>query len=534
MGPPAVDSVAIKAALQHERDSTYIAFFLLQYIEDLVEDGEAIIRGERLFSDAILPEFYDSFGFQLIWEDSLKQESALKALSNTYLDGLDPKDYHLQAIADLLSQNSEDYEIRAGIDLLITDGLIRYGTQLLNGKTDARNLEPTLTFEERLLSEDMMHQMAQDLKVGNVSAIITRMRPRSRYYDAMMRGLAHYQMLADSGGWRPIALSVQKIEPGDTIADLISIRERMRLEGDLAGEDAYITDSLGQIYDLALLKAVKHFQVRHGLNPDGVIGRGTVAAMNISALEKVDLLKINMERLRWIHPDLDSNFVLVNIAGFDLRLVQKDSLTWQTRVVTGKVATATPVFKDEIEYIEFNPYWSVPFSISNGEILPILKKTPGYLRKNDMELLSMSGNLVASNSVDFTSFGSKMPYMLRQGPGDGNALGRVKFLFPNTFSIYLHDTPSKSLFAREERAFSHGCIRVEDPMVLAEKLLADQGITRSDIDSLVNAKSNKRITLEKPVPILITYSTAFADGSTIYFFKDVYKRDEALRKTLEF
>ena len=533
MGPPAVDSVAIKAAIQHERDSTYIAFFLQQYTEDFVADGEGMIRGERLFSDAVLPVFYDSFGFELIWDDSLKLGRALKALSNAHLDGLDAEDYHLQAIVDLLSQNSEDYEIRAGIDLLITDGLIRFGTQLLNGKTDARNLEPTLTFEERLLSEDMMHQMAQDLKVGNVSDIITRMRPRSRYYAAMMKGLAHYQMLADSGGWRPIALSVQKIEPGDTIADLISIRERMRLEGDLAEEDAQVTDSLAQFYDLALLKAVEHFQVRHGLNPDGVIGKGTMAAMNTSAQEKVDLLKINMERLRWIHPDLDANFVLVNIAGFDLRLVLNDSLAWQTRVVTGKVATATPVFKDEIQYIEFNPYWTVPFSISNDEILPILKKNPDYLRTNDMELLSMSGDLVASKNVDFNSYRGKMPFMLRQGPGDGNALGRVKFLFPNKFSIYLHDTPSKSLFSREERAFSHGCIRVADPMTLAEKLLADQGITRTQIDSIVGAKANKRITLNQKVPILIMYSTAFADGSTIYFYKDIYKRDEAIRKTLD-
>jgi murein L,D-transpeptidase YcbB/YkuD len=185
-----------------------------------------------------------------------------------------------------------------------------------------------------------------------------------------------------------------------------------------------------------------------------------------------------------------------------------------------------------MQYVEFNPYWTVPFSISNGEILPKLKSDPAYLSRNNMDLLSMSGNAVPLSSVDFKKYASKMPYMLRQGPGANNALGRVKFLFPNRFSVYLHDTPSRNLFSKEERAFSHGCIRVENPLKFASHVLLEQGFTSAKIDSIVKAGRNFRVNLKKVLPVIITYSTAFADQDLVYFYKDVYKRDEALMMAL--
>lgn len=530
-----VDSVAIKAAIEHEKDSIFTAFYVQQYIKSLLESGDGMIRGEKLFSDVMLPELYESYAYQLLWKDSLKRDEAIRVLSKASRDGLDTEDYHVTSIQDLMNLNTAEHEIRAGLDILITDGIILYGTHLLNGKTDPKTLEPTLRYTPRLLSDEVLEGMRLRLIKGDVQGVIDDLRPPSKFYTAMMDGLQFYEALADSGGWNVVSISERKLEPDSSYADIPAIRSRMLIEGDLLLEDTPLAnDSTADLnmYDAGLQRAVERFQLRHGLNPDGVIGRGTMQAMNISVNEKIKLLKANMERARWIHHDLDSNYVLVNIAGFDLRLVLRDSICWTSKVMTGKVATATPVFQDEMLYVEFNPYWTVPFSISNEEILPILKKDPSYLRRNNMELLTMSGNEVNESKLDFRTYDEKLPYIIRQGPGAGNSLGRVKFLFPNRFSIYLHDTPSRSLFARESRAFSHGCIRVQDPLKMAELILQDMDYTRQDIDSIIDSKENFRIDLKRPLPVVITYSTAFADADLVYFFDDVYKRDRPLMKAL--
>lgn len=533
--PIVVDSTAIKIAIQREQDSTFTAFFLQQYIEDLVTEGAGMIRSEVLFSDVMLPELYESYAYQLLWKDSVNIQNAIDAIRAATDDGLDPEDYHLTAIEEFIAQASDDYEIKAGLDILITDGIILYGTHLLNGKTDPKTHEPTLKYEQKVLSEDALKSMRTDLITGDVNKIIQSLRPPSQYYRAMMKGLQFYESLSDSGGWNVVTISERKLVPDSSHRDIPEIRERMLVEGDLPPLDTMIIqDSLYDplIYDQLLQRSVERYQIRHGLNPDGVIGRGTVAAMNISVQEKIKLLKANMERARWIHHDLDSNYVLVNIAGFDLRLVKGDSVCWSTKVMVGKVATATPVFRDEMQYVEINPEWTVPFSISNDEILPKLKTDPSYLRRNNMSVLTMSGNEVDASKLNFNDYGEKMPYIIRQGPGNGNSLGRIKFLFPNRFMVYLHDTPSKILFARETRAFSHGCIRMQNPFDFAERILAEQGINRSYIDSVYRGGEKLRITLDEYLPVVITYSTAFADADMVYFYEDIYKRDELLQNSL--
>jgi murein L,D-transpeptidase YcbB/YkuD len=538
LSPPAegaIDSTAIKAAIQYEQDSIFTAFFVNEYLSNLLETGGGIIRGEKLFSDIMLPELYESCAYQMLWKDSLKRKHAIDVIANATADGLNPEDYHLSSILDLIKLNEDDYEVQSGLDILITDGIILYGTHLLNGKTDPKTLEPTLSYEQRVLSDEVLEGVRLRLISGDVQGVIEDLRPPSKFYDHMMDGLSYYEAIADSGAWKVVSISERKLEPGMSYTDIPPIRARMLAEGDLLLEDIpQATDSLIDLnlYDSGLQRAVERFQLRHGLNPDGIIGRGTVEAMNISVSEKIKLLKANMERARWIHHDLDSNYVLVNIAGFDLRLVMSDTLCWQTKVMTGKVATATPVFRDEMVYIEFNPYWTVPFSISNGEILPKLKKDPSYLSRNNMELLTRSGGAVNETELDYTEFDQKLPYIVRQRPGGANALGRVKFLFPNRFSVYLHDTPSRSLFAQESRAFSHGCIRVEDPLTFAQYVLHDLDYSRQQIDSIIDAKENYRVDLKKPLPVVITYSTSFADADLVYFYGDVYKRDLALIKAL--
>jgi murein L,D-transpeptidase YcbB/YkuD len=531
---PEIDSTAIKARIQREQDSTIAAFYIQQHLDRIIENAGGPLRGVEIYSDAMMPELYQRQWHQFLWADTAKRSNAIRSLEAAYQDGLEPETYHIEAIQALLELDSLDMDTRAALDIMITDGIILYGTHLLNGKTDANTLVPTMEMDPRVLGDETLEHFRSLLVKGRVDSIIRSLRPQSHYYHHMMNGLAHYEQIADSGGWKVVSISQRKLEPGNEYAEIPAIRERLRIEGDYLDLPSNVNDSLvpEDLYDPTLQRAVERFQLRHGLNPDGVIGRGTVQAMNISPEEKMGLLKMNLERARWIHHDLDTNYVLVNIAGFDLRLVLGDTLCWNTKVMVGTKETSTPVFKDEMQYIEVNPTWTVPFSISNGEILPKLKKDVTYLTRNNMQLLDMSGRPLPTSGIDYNDYNEKMPYIVRQGPGNGNSLGRIKFLFPNKFRVYLHDTPSKALFARESRAFSHGCIRVENPFKLAEYILKDQGVTPAELDSVKQTMKTKRYDLEKPLPVIITYSTAFADQDLVYFYEDVYGRDKALKKAL--
>lgn len=530
------DSTAIKLEIQRVEDSTFIAFFIQEYISGIVKETIDTLKGEEMFSRTVLPTVYDSNGYQLIWKDSTLRQHAIDVLINSEKDGLTPSDYHLNSIESFISESSSDYQEMAALDLLITDAIVLYGYHLLNGKTDVKTLEPTLGREELRPNDEMMLALREHLFKGELDSIIDHLRPNSHYYFGLMKGLQKYEFLADSGAWKGISVSEKKIEPDSSYSSIPDIRKRLIIEGDLLWEmDSLTHDSLinDLMYDSTLVVAVKRFQKRHGLNSDGIIGKGTVSALNITAKEKVDLLKANLERARWIYHGLPKDYILVNIAGYDLRLVRDTSLLWETRVVAGKTTTATPIFKDEMEYIVLNPTWTVPSTISNDEILPKLKSDSTYLERNNMKLLSGSGKSVDAKSIDFSSIKQgSFPYIVRQEPGWGNSLGRVKFIFPNAHAIYLHDTPSRAYFSRERRAFSHGCIRVEDPLKLAEFVLDDQDISRIEIDSIIKTRKTLKRTLTDPLPVYITYMTSFSDDSLVYFFEDVYKRDEDLMKAL--
>lgn len=531
-----VDSTASKAEIQRINDSTFIAFFIQEYITGLVEEKTDSLKGEEMFSRTALPLVYDSNGYQLVWADTLYRDHAIQVLMDSKKDGLDPNDYHLNSIASFLEENSEDYQEKAALDLLITDAIVLYGYHLLNGKTDANTLEPTLAKKENLPSEEMMTAFKDHLFNGELEMIIDHLRPNTQYYYGLMSGLEKYKSILDSGGWDVIEVKARKIEPDSSYASIPSIRKKLLIEGDLVMTlDTISGDSLlnDLVYDSLLVDAVKTFQKRHGLNSDGIIGKGTVAELNKTAKDKVDLLKANLERARWIYHGLPRDYILVNIAGYDLRLVRDSALVWETRVVAGTVTNATPIFKDELQYIVLNPTWTVPSSISNDEILPKIQKDSTYLVRNNMSLLSGSGKSVDPSEVDFSSIKrGAFPYIVRQEPGYSNSLGRVKFIFPNPHAIYLHDTPSRSHFSREKRAFSHGCIRVEDPLKLAELVLDDQGVERAYIDSIIETRKPKKKNLTEPLPVYLTYSTAFADDSLVYFYEDVYDRDKALMEAL--
>jgi murein L,D-transpeptidase YcbB/YkuD len=302
----------------------------------------------------------------------------------------------------------------------------------------------------------------------------------------------------------------------------------------MAGYGYTFSSTATDNFDEELDEAIKDFQMINGLEADGICGKQTYKALNISIDERLDIIRVNMERCRWINNDLPREFVLVNIADYHLYIFRDREIDYECRVVVGKEFHETPVFTSDIKYVVFNPTWTVPYSIASKEILPKLKKDPNYLQNRNMTLLSGQKE-VNPSTVDFSRLSQRnFPYTIRQEPGPNNALGLVKFMFPNKYAVYLHDTPSKSYFEKSERAFSHGCVRVKDPLVLAEILLKDKGYDSEKITTVIKSKKLQNVNLSRPMPVMLMYWTCYEneDDGRIYFYRDVYGRDKKVLSKL--
>ncbi|TDQ11350.1 L,D-transpeptidase family protein [Pedobacter metabolipauper] len=340
----------------------------------------------------------------------------------------------------------------------------------------------------------------------------TQAPPVYRQYDLLKGFLVKYRELDRLDHWPRIIADQKSYRPGDSSQIIIQIKKRLFELADLKGDTSSI------YYDEELLKAMKSFQSRHGMSADGVIGIGTINELNVPLKTRIRQIMVNMERSRWLPVQLNSDYLAVNIPEFKLHVYQKDSLQWSGNVVVGQSVHKTVIFSGDMKYIVFSPYWNVPPSIVRNEILPAMRKNRGYINQHRMEITGYSEGLPT----------------VRQKPGPGNSLGQVKFLFPNSYNIYLHDTPSKSLFGENERAFSHGCIRVQDPAKLAAFLLRnDPSWNDQKISAAMNSGKEKYITLKDKVPVFIAYFTAFTDRENrLNFRKDIYNRDEVLANML--
>lgn len=359
------------------------------------------------------------------------------------------------------------------------------------------------------------------------AAILAR-APHTPLYRQTMAALGESRKIAATAQWPKIPTE-GKLSPGDDAAEVPLLRARLAASGAYHADEPTMAST---VYDEDLQAAVKVFQDTHGLEPDGVVGRSTRAALNISPAERVDQLRVNLDRLRWLPDGLSERYLLVNIAGFEAWLFNKDAIELSTPVIVGKDQQRTPSFSNSIKSVEFNPSWEVPRSIAVNEILPRQAKDHSYLAKENMEVYEGwdgGGQLVNPDSVDWASLAKseRLPYRFRQKPGPKNSLGRVKLLFPNSHDVYLHDTPSRGLFNRRVRAFSHGCMRVGKPLELSAAVL---GMPLERVKEIVDGGKQTRIKVAAPLPIHITYLTSWADpiSGQMRYGSDVYGRDAAL------
>jgi len=405
--------------------------------------------------------------------------------------------------------------------LIGEDGTGHVGLQSMFGKVDPEALDANWNFTREIPDFDPAATLQQVIDSKDLRAAIAEAKPAHALYAGLKTALARYRQIASAGGWRPVAAG-PTLRAGDAGPRVAALRARLAASGDLEGA------ATGDAFDEALSAAVRRFQTRHGLGGDGIAGARTIEEMNVPVAARIDQLRVNLERARWLLHDIGEEFVAVNIAGFELYLIRDGQVAWHTPVQVGKPYRATPVFRSRITYLVLNPTWTVPPSILANDILPAQKRDRSTLKKKGLEVLDAKGNPVAAESIDWDRVtASRFPYLLRQGPGPNNALGRVKFMFPNDHAVYLHDTPSKSLFEKDERAFSSGCIRVQDPLQLAEILLGGQkGWSRADIDRTIATGKTTSVTLAKPVPVWLTYWTAWVDGDgAVDFRRDLYGRD---------
>ena len=338
------------------------------------------------------------------------------------------------------------------------------------------------------------------------------------------RAIARYRTIVAAGGW-PTLPPGATVEPGDTAPHLDRLRRRLVIGGDLAPGAA----AAGDRYGPALVAAVKRFQARHGLEADGILGPATRRASNVSAATRLAQLEEAAATVAQLRPRLGSRYVLVNLPAFELRYVRGGEVRHRAAVVVGSVDDPTPAFADAIEHLVFNPYWHVPTSIARDELVFDFKADAAAMAARGFELIDADGAVADPTAVDWSAVTpASLPYRVRQSPGAGNALGRVKFMFPNRHAVYLHDTPSRHLFARASRAFSHGCVRVRDPLTLAERLLETDGWGRGDIERWVAAGGTRRVGLSRPVPVHLVDVTAWRDAAgRVQFRRDLYGRGAA-------
>jgi murein L,D-transpeptidase YcbB/YkuD len=482
---------------------------------------------ERIFSRLVLPELYERGGFELLWTTPGAEAALLSAIREAGRDGLDPADYHLDALNRAVAGDSAAAAKR---DLLLTDAFLGLLYHLRRGKVDPVALDPNWNYGGDLTIDDAtFDRLATAIATGDVEAAIEQARPAYPLYTQLRDALLAHREIERSGGW-PSVPAGETLKVGMTDPRVVALRARLAVT-DAAANDA--PDP--QLFDADLEEAVRRFQRRHRIAADGAVGPATLRAMNVTVGDRIDQLRVNLERVRWVPQSAAPEYVLVDVAGFRVTLVRDGAVAWRTRAVVGRPYRKTPIFSSEITYVVVNPTWTVPPGILAKDTLPAIRRDPAYLAKHDMDVLDRNGRVVDPASLDWNRYGAaNFPYMIRQRPGPQNSLGLVKIMFPNEHLVYLHDTPAKTLFDKDERAFSSGCIRIERPFDLVELLLDEPRWNRTALDAVVASGRTQTITLSRPVPVVILYWTAEVDETGRYVFKpDVYDRDRAVLEALE-
>jgi L,D-transpeptidase YcbB len=513
--------------------------FLRQRIEAAGQPPQIEVGDERIYSSVVLPRFYLERTYRPAWSDNNGPlqiaDSLLSAIKNAYIDGLIPADYHLDKIEELLKiivehrrNNLPLNHLRlVDLDLLLTDAFLILGSHLHGGRVNPETFDPE--WHPSRHSIDLTSVLEDAINNRAIQQSLNNLLPDHPEYFRLRDFLERYRMVLDNGGWPEIPLG-PTLRQGDTGPRIKALRERLMLAGDL--EEDIISDPY--LFDESLENGVIRFQRRHGLDPDGIVGRETLAQLNTPVEERLKTVFVNMERWRWLPANLGQRYIIVNIANFELDVIEQGDRVMNMRVIVGRNYRRTPVFTGLMTYLVFSPYWNIPPGITANDVLPQVRKDIAYLAKNNIKVFQGWGaetREINPVSVDWSAITPRNnPYRFRQDSGPNNSLGLVKFILPNKFNVFLHDTPARELFSRVQRDFSSGCIRVERPSELAEYLLSDRSEwTHNAIVTAMHSGVERTVTLARQIPVHLLYWTSWADEhGIVHFRRDIYDRDERL------
>lgn len=550
-------------ATAYSQPSNPGASLIKAYLDQLQRIGRGA-GSDRASIIAHMRTFYAALGYRNAWTNRLAVQRLVEILEDTVNDGLVPSDYHLDEIRAFYENPPSSPSQLARADLLMTDAVLTLMSHMRSGKVYVDTIEPNWNITPAMPGPGYDKVVMSAIMGSKFPEMISALRPSAPEYVNLRKALARYRKIQSEGGWQSIPTGEAIDSVGVSDSRIPAIRQRLLITGDLdharvstipgengdARQDSLAAESgdrsagnadggvatpdHSEVYDPALFEAVKSFQERHGLQVDGVIGNYTIKSMNVPVSKRIDQIRLNLERYRWYLNGRGSTFIMVNIPSFTIDVVWLNRPRWHSRVIVGKPDRQTPIFKAQMQYLIFNPRWVVPPGILIKDAIPAIIKDRSYLDKKNLTVVSESGQILNPAAIDWRRYANGgFPYRLIQDAGDEGSLGRIKFMLPNRFMVYLHDTPSKELFNEYSRTFSSGCVRVENPVELAEIVLQDPvKWSRSKIRSVIDRNRTSTVNLPRSVPVFLTYQTAFADPERVQFRADVYDKDSRLLEVL--
>jgi murein L,D-transpeptidase YcbB/YkuD len=478
-------------------------------------------QGTKLWD--LTKQFYQKRNGAPAWIEDRKprpqMDELVDALQHADREGLDPALYNASTLAARRQEAGRGFLTMQGfrekeavdLDVWLTYLYLQYASDLTAGLANLSHADPDWKIQTPKV--DVLARLEQSLEQNHVGASLAELTPAHEQYTRLRDALKQYRQIAQQGGWPQLPAAL-KLKPGQANPAVATLAKRLSTTGDFTGGSKEGDTTYGP----DLQEAVKRFQRRHGLTDDGIVSGTTVAQMNVPVERRIEQIALSLERWRWLPHELGERHVLVNVPEYRLEVWDHGKVPLSMRVVVGKKDTPTPIFSDEMTYLVFAPYWNVPSDIASKETIPSAMRDPAFLQRTNMEVLDKSGNVVDPSSIDAEHAGD---YRFRQRPGGSNSLGYVKFMFPNQFNVYLHDTPADSLFARAARSFSHGCVRIEEPEKLAQYVLADQPEwTTERIEEAMHGGQEKSVKLRQPIPVYLGYFTARVSADGILQFRD--------------
>lgn len=491
---------------------------------------------ETLHMGELVWLFYQQRSFRPAWLLGRylpkKSQDFVACIQQSEDNGLLPADYHWQTITALMEKNSttqeEELTIQTLLDteILLTDAYLSLATHYLAGKVNPEQLKTEWHIPGR--DFPMTYYLEEALKDNSLCHSLARLLPLHKSYQELKAQLKIYKKLK----WKPLSITPRwntVLQKGDVLPVISEIKQRLIMTGDLEA-----TIELNDIFDAPLQKAVMKFQQRHGLHYDGLIRSHTINLMNISAEQKVKQLYANLERWRWMPDDLGTTYITINIPRFEMEMIKESAVVYREKVIVGRKKFPTPSFSEHMEYLVINPFWHIPKSIARDELIPSIIEDENYIVNNDI-IITKGGQEINPDSLNWATINVE-DYRFKQNTNAFNPMGQVKFIFPNHYDIYMHDTNNRGLFTNSHRSYSHGCIRLHEPLKFAEFLLTnyteDWDTTRLAATYKVQAETI--IHLDQKLPIHILYWTAFIDEATgeLNFREDLYDWDNELYEAL--